>query len=385
MPQPLPPPATDELSSPPRANGRPLAVSARNVAVSIGLSLVVLLVIGYFTFEPGALRQMAEALNPWLLGLAAATVIVRIWLGGVRLQYISHGRLDLPSSIRGQLAWDFFSNVTPSVIGGGPLAAVYIARDRNISYGESTALLLFAMLLDQLWFALSVPFILSAAFYFEVIPGSLGRVGEWTIVGYFLAILCWVGLFGYATLFRPDLIHQVADRLFRIRWLRRFRGRVSREMVQLRYRSRMLRSQPASFFVNAFGLTVASWIVRYLLLVLIVWSVYPPLDVWLTFMRTAAMTLGTLILPTPGGAGGVEAMYWLFMSPPVMPKPLVAPTLLTWRLMSYYIYIALGVFLSIYQVQKTMRRRTVDGPDGDPAPVPQPEPAEAETDAFGRP
>jgi uncharacterized protein (TIRG00374 family) len=191
----------------------------------------------------------------------------------------------------------------------------------------------------------------------EVIPTSFGAIGTGTTVAYFLVIMGWTVFFGYATLFRPDLIQRVVDRVFRLPGLRRFRSRVAREMGQLRRRARILRAQPPSFFLNGFLLTLGTWMARYLLLVFIVWSVYPALDAVLVFMRHAALILSSLILPTPGGSGGIEGLYFAFLGPPLMPKALVVPTLVTWRVLGYYLFLGIGVFLTTHHVQKTIRRR----------------------------
>ena len=157
-------------------------------------------------------------------------------------------------------------------------------------------------------------------------------------------MLSWVGIFGYATLFRPDLIERVSDRVFRISFLKRFRKRVASEMTKMSESARVLRSQPPSFFTRAFLLTAATWIPRYLLPVFIVLSMFQDLDSVLFFLRGITMTVSSFIVPTPGGAGGIEGLYALFLGP-MMPAALVAPTLFMWRFFGYYIFVALGAFL----------------------------------------
>ncbi|HMB93330.1 MAG TPA: hypothetical protein VKP65_20935, partial [Rhodothermales bacterium] len=49
--------------------------------------------------------------------------------------------------------------------------------------------------------------------------------------------------------------------------------------------------------------------------------------------------------------------YALLLGPPLIPQALVAPTLLTWRLLGYYIFIVLGAFLSMHHMQQTIRRK----------------------------
>lgn len=354
-------PASSENGRPSVAgNGRVSETSAsfispRKILWPILLSLVVLGAIGYFTFEPDEFRQVVDRINPWLMAAALGTVVLRVYFGGLRLNFISRGRLGRAAGLRGQLAWDFFSNVTPSAIGGAPFAAVYVARDKQISVGESTAFMLFSMLLDQLWFALTIPIVIVASMYMEVIPGALGDVGTAGFMLYFCGMLGWVVLFGYATLFRPDVLQHMASRVFRIRWLRRFHDRVEHSMRQLGRRAKILRSQPAAFYVKGFLLTIGTWASRYLLLLFIVWSFYEEFDKILLLFRTAAMTLGSLIMPTPGGAGGIEALYALFIGT-LIPSAALAPTLLAWRFLGYYLFVGLGVFLTTHHVQKAITR-----------------------------
>lgn len=355
-------PAPDQMTQENTAAENGSQISYRNILGSLALSLIVLGVIGYFTFEPDMFQRVLNV-NPWILTLAALSVVLRVFFGTWRLNYVSHGRLSWLGALRGQLAWDFFSNVTPSTIGGGPIASAYIARDQQLPLGEATSIMLFSMLLDQIWFALTIPAILILGLHMEIIPQSLGTVGIWSFTLYFLMFMMWVLTFGYATLVRPLLLEKLVNRMCRIKGLSRFRERALNVVNELQHRARILRTQPPRFYFNGFVLTLAVWVCRYVLVVFIIWSFYPALDKLLVFLRTAALTIGSVVLPTPGGAGGLEGLYAIMLGP-LMPDGLVAPTLLVWRLMGYYLFIALGVYLSVHQVQQTIRRKK-----SGPAPV----------------
>jgi len=163
-------------------------------------------------------------------------------------------------------------------------------------------------------------------------------------------------LFGYATLFRPSLLGRVVDNICRIWFLRKYRDRVKHEMAEYQERARTLRSQPVRFFAKGLMLTGLMWMSRYLLVVFIVWSIYPASDHVLLFFRSMAMTLGALIMPTPGGAGGIEALYALFFGS-TMPRAFLAPSLVIWRFLGYYIFLGIGVLLSTHHVHKSIRAR----------------------------
>ena len=327
------------------------SVSLWKIVGSLGLSLAVLLGIGYFTFDVDAFWRMVREMQPWPFAAALLVTLARVVFGGWRLHFISRGRLSLMEGTRGQLAWDFFSNVTPSAIGGGPVATLYVAKDRGIPVGEAMAIMLFSILMDQLWFALSIPVVLATSFVLEVIPASIGSVGLWTFVVVFVGMLAWAALFAYATLFRPHLLVRLADWTTSWPYLQRFRDRVMREMRTFTRRARRLRSQPATFYIKGFLLTAVTWMGRYLLVLFVVRSVYSGVESLLLLFRTAAMTLLGLAMPTPGGSGGLEGLYALFLGP-LMPDALVAPTLLTWRLLGYYLFIALGAYLFTHQIHR---------------------------------
>lgn len=338
--------------------------SGRGVLVSLLLSLAVIAIVTVATFDARALGEIPKRLNPWLLAAALATVVARVLFGAWRLDYFAGGRIGLWGGVRSQIAWDFFAYITPSTVGGGPFVAAFIAKDRRLPLGETTSIILFAMLLDQIWFALTVPALLVAGLYVEVIPASMGSVGFWAFTLFMLGLVAWVALFAYGTLIRPSVLEALIDRLLRLRWLRRFRERAGQFMADLQRRSAILRAQPASFYGKGFALTTVPWISRYLLVVLLIWSVFPDLDKPLAFLRSMALHLGSIALPTPGGAGGLEGLYALLLGPPLVPEPLVAPTLLAWRTLAFYLFIGVGGAIVAGRIGTSLRRRSARNASG---------------------
>lgn len=334
----------------------PSTSSVRNIAVSLLLSALVLGGVGYATFDARSFQNLVQHLRPGLLVAAAGIAFARIGLGGWRLSHVSQGRLSLHSGTRGQLAWDFFSSVTPSVVGGGPVAAFYVARDEDLPLGEAAALLFFCVLLDQLWFLVAIPALVVATFILDLLPGAAGAVGLWSLLAYFAGLLAWSAVYAYATLVRPRLLVQITDWTFQWPYLRRVHGAVMREMRSYFRRARYLGTQSVAFYTQGFVLTALIWLARYALIVLIVRSVHAA-DTLLLFARSAAMMLVGLIMPTPGGSGGLEGLYALFIGP-LMPKALLAPTLLTWRLLGYYLFIALGAYLFLHQLRQSSASST---------------------------
>jgi glycosyltransferase 2 family protein len=364
-----PPPSLDALDRPlaPEIEPEGQTLSLRNLLIPIALSVAVLGVVFWATYDPDALAQMAR-LNVGLLALAFAMVGTRILLNGLRLTYISHGHLTTTAGIRGGLMWDFMSAVTPSAMGGAPLAAYYLARENRLPVGDATGIMLFSMLTDQVWFAVSIPLVLVAATFFDVIPPALGSVGAGTLVFFLAGLMLWAIFFAYATLIRPSILEAAATMVVRIKWLRRWKGRVRRELVSMRHRSKLIRRQPPSFYAVSFLFSVGIWMARYATLVFVVLSVYPAFEAVTGLLRVAAMMLTGLLVPTPGGSGGIEGLYVLFLGD-MMPQGLVGPTLLTWRLLSFHLFLAAGFVVMIQFLQRVRSRRHL--PRRSPRPGPR--------------
>ena len=320
-------------------------VRKRDLLLPIGLSVVAIGIVLWTTYEPGAFASVRSTFNPGIFALAIAALGIQIGAGGTRLRHVSKGALDRRGGVRAQLTWDFMSAVTPSAMGGAPFAAFFISRENKVPYGEVTALMLFTMLLDQLWFATLIVTLYVSAIWVPVFPTGLGAAGIGTIAAYLGGMLVYIGFFAYATLFRPELIEGLANRIVRFRWLRRFEGTVRRESGKLRQQATILRGQPARFYLKAAALTVLYWTGRYGIVFFVALSFWREFRHVLFVLRTAGLWLAGLAMPTPGGSGGIEALYVLYLAP-LLPEGYGGAALLAWRAIAYYGVLAIGAVVA---------------------------------------
>jgi len=101
------------------------------------------------------------------------------------------------------------------------------------------------------------------------------------------------------------------------------------------------------------------WLFRYLFLLFLAWSVTPGLA-WTTFLfRTGALWLTALAVPTPGGSGGMEGLFVLFLAP-LLPPGFSGPVLLVWRLLSYHLFLVLGLFVTSHTIRTVVSARRAD-------------------------
>ena len=317
----------------------------RDLLLPVALSLGALGLVLWLTWEPGAFDAVRGTFRPALFGLAVTALCGYLWMGALRFRHISRGALTATDGLRGQLTWEFMSAVTPSAMGGAPLAAYFIARENGLAVGRVSAIMLFTMLMDQIWFAVAIVALYLGAVWLPVFPTGLGAAGVGTVAAYLGGMLVYIAFFAYATLVRPEIIGRVAGWIVRIPGLRRFRTTVERETTKLGEQAVVLRGQPAGFYLTGALLTAAYWLLRYGTLLLVALSFTRDLRPVLMVFRTAGLWLAGLIMPTPGGSGGIEGLFVLFVAP-LLPEGYGGPVLLAWRGLAYYAVLIVGLFVA---------------------------------------
>ncbi len=352
------------------------------VLLPVAVSLAALGAVFRGTYHPGAFELVARHFQPGLFALAIAGLGLQFVAGGLRLRHVSGGALTPRAGIRGQITWDFMSALAPPAVGGAPFAALFVSRENSLPYGQVTAIMLFTMLMDQMWFAIAIVGMYVSAIWLPVFPTGLGAAGVGTVAAYLGGLLVYIAFFAYATLFRPELIEKVAGVVVRLKWLRRFEPTVRRETRRLGQQARRLRHKPLRFYVVGIGYTALYWVARYGILLMVALSfvadvpqdaehfpLYGSFRATLYVIRTAGLWLAGLIMPTPGGAGGIEALAVLYLGP-LLPEGFIGPVLIVWRLLTYYLVLGIGLVVAGH-VLKQMLRGESPPPmlDPDEAPV----------------
>lgn len=325
--------------------------SKKYLFISIALSLTGMAVVIYLTYTPGVLEHLKPKRLPGLF-IALIVSFMRLWFSAARIRYLSEKKLSWIASLRVMLSWDFTSSVTPSTIGGAPMAT-YAMTKEGFKLGQSSAIILYSVLLDQLWFALAVPILLVTGLYYEVVPDNIGMVGQASMLLLYAGLLSYAGLMAYGVLKNPSAITKVLNGLFKLPFLRRWQGKIAEEAKNLEEYSHELRQKPNSFLLKAFFLTTMSWLCRVALPTIVVLSLLPA-DVILSFLRSLAMNLAFLIMPTPGGSGGVEGLFAIFQGPLMDRKAFIGLAVFAWRIISYYITIGFGMMATTWYINRSV-------------------------------
>ncbi len=331
--------------------------SMKYLVISIALSIAGMGVVFYLTYTPNGLEYLRPKRLPGLF-IALIVSFLRVWFVAAKIRYLAERKLGWMQSFRVVLAWDFTSAVTPSTIGGAPLATYAMSKE-GLSLGQSTAIILYSVLLDQLWFALSIPILLIAGIYYEVVPENIGMVGDVSMFLIYAGLLIYAALLAYGVLKNPAALKKVVNFVFRLPFLRRWKEPMAREAERLEEYSHELRKKPPSFLIKTFLLSSMSWVCRIALPTIVILSLLPAPEI-LSLLRSLAMNLAFLIMPTPGGSGGVEGLFAIFQGPLIDREVFIGLSVFVWRIISYYISIGLGMMAMTWYINRSVVEKYAD-------------------------
>ncbi|WP_245683891.1 lysylphosphatidylglycerol synthase transmembrane domain-containing protein [Rhodohalobacter halophilus] len=329
-------------------------ISFRYMALSISLSMISMAVVIYLTYTPGILEHLVPKRLPGIF-IAIGVMFLKVYFFAAKIRFLADKAIDWWASIRIALTWDFASAVTPSTIGGAPVATYAMTRE-GLKLGKSSAIVLYGVLLDQFWYAMAVPILLISSIYFNVIPDGIGMVGNVTMFLIYAGLLIYGGLLTYGLLINPAAMKRIIEVVFRLPVLRKFADKVNAEADNMVDYSRELRNKPMSFVMKAFFLSTMSWLCRVALPVIVILSLLPG-DEILLILRSLSMNLAFLVIPTPGGSGGVEGLFAVFLGPLIDRTAFIGLAVFVWRFITYYFAIGIGIIAMLWYVNTTVSEK----------------------------
>ncbi len=231
----------------------------------------------YYTYTPGVLTHLAPKRMPGLV-IALVVSFLRVWFTAAKFRVLSEGVISWFGAFRIVLTWDFTSAVTPSTIGGAPMAT-YAMTKEGLNLGESTAIILYSVLLDQIWFAIAIPILLVTGIFYEVVPPAVGLVGEASMILLYIILLSYASILAYGVLVNPAAIKKVVKAVFKLPILRKYGEKINSEAENLESYAHQLRKKPISFLLKAFFFSTMTWLARVALPTIVILSLLPAPEV----------------------------------------------------------------------------------------------------------
>ncbi|MFO7819661.1 MAG: lysylphosphatidylglycerol synthase transmembrane domain-containing protein [Halanaerobacter sp.] len=319
------------------------------ILLAVGSSLAVLIAITIFTVDEKTWIAIQD-LN-WIYLLLVAGAMLLTWLlNGIRLKVLAAGvdfKLPLLAAVEIGLVGRFFSNVTPSGIGGQPLKIIALTKT-DISSGKASAIVVVELIFRLLFFSLSMPLVLINLK--SVVTSYVSPVVLLSSITIFIILL---GFIIYFLLYHPrylvaswfwllntSLLSKLLKRSRRYSWKRA----VAKE-VRIFYQTIWLYLKDSKLQLLAgFILTALMWGSQFTVLYFIVIGFN--LNASLIYLFALQLLVYTIVIfiPIPGGSG-VEVVLASLLGQ-TLDSSLVGIIVATWRFFTYYTYIIFGGIVS---------------------------------------
>lgn len=267
-----------------------------------------------------------------------------------RIRILTDQKITWYNTFQVIMLWEFSSAISPSVVGGtGP--AIYFLYKEGINSGKSTAVVLTAIFLDELFFIIMVPLMIfffgEMAFPQEGVS-FLGDLVVYFWIGYGIIFVYTLVLI-YALFINPYTIKRLLSWIFLLPFLKRWRLRARKLSNQLIITSEEFKGKNLVFWLKSFIATFLSWTARYwvinFLFVAFFLDHIGVAEHFLIYARQLTMWIILLISPTPGGSGIAEFIFRDFLGDILPNIEWAVPLALMWRLISYYPYLLIGAIV----------------------------------------
>ena len=265
-----------------------------------------------------------------------------------RFRTITAGALSWRRALRVDLMCAFTSAVTPSAVGGSALAVFYLNRE-GVDVGRATTLTLTTLLLDEMFFVVFCP-VLVLLLPEHALFGSGGSAlldgVQWVFWIVYAGIVVYSAILFMGIIARPEWVERAVDRLFALRWLRRWQPGARRMTANMRQTAAWVRRRSARWWMQVFGATTLSWFSRYFVVNALFWGFIPVASGLVVFGRQFVVWVVLMISPTPGGSGVSEWLFTNYYGDLVGSLSVALVIATVWRVLSYYIYLLAGVCLA---------------------------------------
>lgn len=282
------------------------------------------------SFLPGyIIIAMLLSIAPWFMGSLRLLLWSRFLGNGFRYSDV----------FRIALGAELGAAISPPAIGGTAVKTGMLMQN-GLSGGAALSLTVLESMEDGLFFLFMVPLALtlSSSWDLPVIQGLFSG---------FRHILPWMFLAGSGVACGVLLVlaqPRVRASIIRFQPAARLTARIGPAFQNIILIWRTVISNGKSIFALTFALTAAQWICRYSIISLLLMSLGLPAQPILFIALQVLVFALMSFIPTPGGAGGAEAVFYLLYQP-FLASDTIGAVIIGWRFLTFYFLLLLGAVL----------------------------------------
>lgn len=314
--------------------------------VLIGLGVVIWLFNSEFNAE--SISEIRFTPRVWAcIGLALLAVVGRDGGMAWRFRVLTDGELPWKRAVNVTMMCEFTSALTPSSVGGSALSMFFLGRE-GIKMGRATTLTMTILFLDELFFVISTPIVFLLIPYEELFGFGPKDFVEGVKIAFWIfyaLIVLWTVVLFVGIILRPSWIRSLIVKLFSFRLFRRWKDGASEFGDNMVATSLSIRERSLGWWMRGFAATALSWISRYLVINALILGFVAGAPQAVVFCRQIVIWTLLMFSPTPGGSGVSEWLFREYYGDIISVGSIVMILALLWRLLTYYLYLAVGVIL----------------------------------------
>ena len=262
-------------------------------------------------------------------------------------------------ALRVNMLCEFTSAVTPSTVGGSSFGMIYLTGE-GLNLGRSTAIMITTLFLDELFYVVACPVALVLIGFsglFDMADQQISasiRITFWIVYG---GLSLWALILGLGIFVKPTAIRALLIGICRLPLLRRWQKEAAEMGDAIVATSKELRQKKFWWWLRAFFGTSLSWISRYMVVNALLLAFAIDADQVMVLARQLVIWVVLTVCPTPGGSGVSEWIFKNYYGDMIASGALALLLALCWRIVSYYIYLVIGICVIPSWLRRWKRKR----------------------------
>ncbi len=329
------------------------SVDIKNLGWKIILPVLIgLAVVGYLFYDEFSVSAWQDIIfdRHTIIGIAIACLFVCGRDFGLTWRLHTIAAPDLPwrRALKVDLMCAFTSAITPSVVGGSAFAIFYLNRE-GVQVGRATTLTLTTLFLDEFFFVVFCPLIVLLLPLDELFGGQDKAFLDGVSIVFWLVyagIVIWTAILFFGIIVKPEGVRKMLLKLFSFKLLKRWYHNIEEMTDNMVATSEWVKGCSLQWWIKVFFATSLSWFSRYLIVNALFWAFVPHVSQFLVFCRQFVVWVVLMVSPTPGGSGVSEWIFTRYYGDIIGSGELAVVIALIWRIITYYIYLIIGVCIA---------------------------------------
>ncbi len=279
-----------------------------------------------------------------------------------RFRTLTDHDISWGQALRVNMLCEFTSAVTPSTVGGSSFGMIYLTGE-GLNLGRSTAIMITTLFLDELFYVVACPVALALIGFsglFDIANHQISasiRITFWIV---YSGLALWALILGLGIFVKPTAIRALLIGICRLPLLRRWQKDAAEMGDALVATSKELRQKKFWWWLRAFFGTSLSWISRYMVVNALLLAFAIDADQVMVLARQLVIWVVLTICPTPGGSGVSEWIFKNYYGDMIASGSLALLLALCWRIVSYYIYLIIGICVIPSWLRQWKRKRRAE-------------------------